>query len=79
MISSTVVLKFSSNYVPYGSNYQMTGKEEFMYIGQPYSSVTGLYYFGARYYDVPSSYYSNRAHLVLEGSKACWRINTSAL
>jgi RHS repeat-associated protein len=29
----------------------MTGKEVFMYIGQPYSSVTGLYYFGARYYD----------------------------
>jgi RHS repeat-associated protein len=29
----------------------MTGKEVFMYIGQPYSSVTGLYYFGARFYD----------------------------
>jgi len=33
------------------SNYGMTGKEVFMYTGQPYSSVTGLYYFGARYYD----------------------------
>ena len=49
--TTTVTVKFSSNYVPYGSNYQMTGKEVFMYIGQPYSSVTGLYYFGARYYD----------------------------
>ncbi len=49
--TTTVTVKFSSNYVPYGSNYAMTGKEVFMYIGQPYSSVTGLYYLGARYYD----------------------------
>jgi RHS repeat-associated protein len=48
---TTITVKFSSNYVPYGSNYAMTGKEVFMYTGQPYSSVTGLYYFGARYYD----------------------------
>ena len=49
--TTTVTVKFSSDYVPYGSNYEMTGKEVFMYIGQPYSSVTGLYYLGARYYD----------------------------
>ena len=49
--TTTVTVKFSSDYVPYGSNYGMTGKEVFMYIGQPYSSVTELYYLGARYYD----------------------------
>jgi len=49
--TSTVVTKFKSNYVPYGNNYAMTGKEVFMYTGKPYDSATGLYYLGARYYD----------------------------
>ena len=49
--TSTVSVKFSSNYVPYGKNYAMTGKEVFMYTGKPYDSATGLYYEGARYYD----------------------------
>ena len=49
--TSTVSVKFSSNYVPYGKNYGVTGKEVFMYTGKPYDSATGLYYEGARYYD----------------------------
>ena len=49
--TSGVTVKFSSNYVPYGQNYQVSGKEEFMYAGRPYNSATGLYYEGARYYD----------------------------
>ena len=49
--TTTVTVKFSSNYVPYGSNYAMTGKEVFMYTGKPYDSATGLYCEGARYYD----------------------------
>jgi RHS repeat-associated protein len=49
--TSTVTVKFSSNYVPYGKNYGMSGKEVFMYTGKPYDSATGLYYEGARYYD----------------------------
>ncbi len=49
--TSTVSIKFSSNYVSYGQNYQVTGKETFMYTGKPYDSAIGLYYYGARYYD----------------------------
>jgi len=49
--TTTVSVKFSSNYVPYGKNYAMMGKEVFMYTGKPYDSATGLYYEGARYYD----------------------------
>jgi RHS repeat-associated protein len=49
--TATVTISFSSNYIPYGSSYAMTGKEVFMYTGKPYDSTTGLYYYGARYYD----------------------------
>ncbi|HEV2225437.1 MAG TPA: RHS repeat-associated core domain-containing protein, partial [Nitrososphaerales archaeon] len=49
--TSSVTIKFSSNYLPYGNNYGISGKEVFMYTGKPYDSVTGLYYEGARYYD----------------------------
>jgi RHS repeat-associated protein len=49
--STTVTVKFSSNYVPYGGNYAVSGKESFTYTGKPYDSTTGLYYYGARYYD----------------------------
>jgi RHS repeat-associated protein len=43
--------KFSSNYVPYGNNYAVSGKEVFMYTGKPNDAATGLHYEGARYYD----------------------------
>ncbi|HEV2225974.1 MAG TPA: RHS repeat-associated core domain-containing protein [Nitrososphaerales archaeon] len=49
--TATVTIKFSSNYVPYGNNYAVSGKEVYMYTGKPQDSNTGLYYFGARYYD----------------------------
>jgi RHS repeat-associated protein len=49
--TGSVIIWFSSNYVPYGNNYAISGKEVFMYTGKPSDSATGLYYFGARYYD----------------------------
>ena len=49
--TSTVGIRFSSKYVPYGNNYAMTGKEVFMYAGKPYDAGTGLYYMGTRFYD----------------------------
>ena len=49
--TSSGTITFSSDYVPFGSNYGVSGKEVFMYTGEPYDSVTGLYLFGARYYD----------------------------
>ena len=42
---------FSSNYQPYGVDSGISGSEEFRYTGKPSDSTTGLYYFGARYYD----------------------------
>jgi RHS repeat-associated protein len=42
---------FSSDYKPYGPQYQSSGTETFMYTGTPYDTATGLYYMGARYYD----------------------------
>ena len=49
--TASVTIKFSSNYMPYGSNYAMTGKEVFMYTGKVYDASTGLYYLLARFYD----------------------------
>jgi len=49
--TASVTVTFSSNYVPYGSNYAISGKEVFMYTGKAYDTATGLYYYGARYYD----------------------------
>ena len=49
--TSTVTIKFKSDYVPYGTAYQPTGSEVFRYTGKPYDAATGLYYMGARYYD----------------------------
>jgi len=42
---------FSSNYLPYGIAYGTTGMETFMYTDKPIDASTGLYYFGARFYD----------------------------
>jgi RHS repeat-associated protein len=41
---------FSDNYKPYGVDYGQSGSEEFKYTGKPVDS-SGLYYYGARYYD----------------------------
>ena len=46
----TVTVRFSSNYVPNGKNYAVSGKAVFMYTGKMHISNTGLYYEGARYY-----------------------------
>jgi len=42
---------FSTNYLPYGIAYNTTGMETFMYTDKPVDASTGLYYFGARFYD----------------------------
>ena len=42
---------FSSNYQPYGAGYSQTSSEEFAYTGKMMDALTGLYYFGARFYD----------------------------
>jgi len=44
--TGTVTITFSSNYLPYGPNYGVSGKEVFMYTGKPDDSATGLYYSG---------------------------------
>jgi RHS repeat-associated protein len=51
VLTGSLTVAFSSNYVPYGPNYGPSGSEVFMYTDKPYDSVTGLYYFGARFYD----------------------------
>ncbi|MHA2344652.1 MAG: RHS repeat-associated core domain-containing protein [Candidatus Hodarchaeales archaeon] len=41
---------YETNYKPFGPNQNETGSEEFKYTGKQEDS-SGLYYFGARYYD----------------------------
>lgn len=41
---------FSSNYQPYGQGYARSGAKAFTYTGKLLDSLTGLYYFGARFY-----------------------------
>jgi len=45
------VIPFRGNYQPYGVDSGTSGSEEFRYTGKPSDGATGLYYFGARYYD----------------------------
>jgi RHS repeat-associated protein len=42
---------YSSNYQPYGVGQGESGSEEFRYTGKPEDDASGLYYYGARYYD----------------------------
>jgi RHS repeat-associated protein len=42
---------FSSDYKPFGLNYQKDGQAYFQFSGKPVDGSTGLYYFGARFYN----------------------------
>src|SRR2546427_9780984 len=42
---------YSSAYRPFGTSYGTAGSSSVGYAGKPSDSVTGLYYFGARFYD----------------------------
>jgi len=48
--NSTGGVVSSSNYIPFGPAYDSEGSEEFKYNGK-YEDTSGLYYYGARYYD----------------------------
>ena len=45
------IQSYSSNYKPFGTSYGTAGSSSVGYAGKPSDSVTGLYYFGARWYD----------------------------
>jgi RHS repeat-associated protein len=49
--NNRVATQFSSDYQPYGANYQASGSEAFQYTDRMSDPVTGLYYFNARFYD----------------------------
>ena len=49
--SSTGTVVFSDNYQPYGSDNTSKGSETYKFTGKPVSQTTGLYYYGARWYD----------------------------
>ena len=48
--NSTGGVVYDTNYVPFGPDQDEEGSEEFKYTGKHQDS-TGLYYFGARYYE----------------------------
>jgi len=48
-----------SNYEPYGPGVGESGLEEFRYTGKQ-QDATGLYYFGARYYDPVTGRFTTR-------------------
>ena len=48
--NSTGDMVYSSNYEPFGPEYGESGEETYRYTGKPEDN-TGLYYYGARYYD----------------------------
>ena len=50
--SSTGGVTFSTNYEPFGINYNVQGNlEALMYTDKQYNTSTGLYYYGARFYN----------------------------
>jgi RHS repeat-associated protein len=64
---------FSSNYKPFGSSFGSTGSSPLKFSGKPSDSATGLYYFGARWYD-PSL-----GRLITEDSKSGSREDSQSL
>ncbi|HZW56798.1 MAG TPA: RHS repeat-associated core domain-containing protein, partial [Nitrososphaerales archaeon] len=53
--TSTGAIQFSSDYLPFGPEYNPSGSGiYFLFTGKLIDPVTGLYYFGARYYDPES-------------------------
>ncbi|GEM_PF-2583278 len=42
---------YSSDYTPFGSSLHEQGEERYTYTGKELDDSTGLYYYGARYYD----------------------------
>ncbi|MFH2112437.1 MAG: RHS repeat-associated core domain-containing protein [Candidatus Bathyarchaeota archaeon] len=57
--NSTGGVIYESNYEPYGPEYGESGSEEFRYTGKQ-EDPTGLYYFGARYYDPVTGRFTTR-------------------
>jgi RHS repeat-associated protein len=52
LVTSGARTSFSSNYQPFGSQYGSSGTDPtYKYAGKPLDGATGLYYYGARYYD----------------------------
>ncbi|MHB8567119.1 MAG: RHS repeat-associated core domain-containing protein, partial [Nitrososphaerales archaeon] len=45
------MIAFSSDYLAFGLSYGLSGAESFMYTGKQFDPSTGLYYYGARFYD----------------------------
>jgi RHS repeat-associated protein len=51
-VTSSKRINFSSNYEPFGPQYGASYTDQvYKYTGKPQDSVTGLYYYGARWYD----------------------------
>jgi RHS repeat-associated protein len=57
--NSTGGVIYESNYEPYGPEHGESGSEEFRYTGNQ-EDMTGLYYFGARYYDPVTGRFTTR-------------------
>ena len=52
LVTSGTSTIFSSNYEPYGIQYGASGTDPtYKYTGKPQDTATGLYYYGARYYN----------------------------
>ena len=57
--NSTGGVIYKSNYEPFGPSAGESGTEDYRYTGKP-EDLTGLYYFGARYYDTDVSRFITR-------------------
>ena len=52
LVTTGSTTSFSSNYQPFGPQYGVSGTDPtYKYTAKPQDSATGLYYFGARYYE----------------------------
>jgi len=52
LVTTGTTTTFTSNYQPFGTQYGATGTDPiYKYTGKPQDNSTGLYFYGARYYD----------------------------
>jgi RHS repeat-associated protein len=61
LVTTGSTTSFSTNYQPFGPQYGATGTDpNYKYTGKPQDTPTGLYYYGARYYDTVTGRFISR-------------------
>ena len=62
-INNIGAVVYMSNYEPYGAGIGESGSEDYRYTGKR-EDPTGIYYYGARYYDPVTGRFTTERHTI---------------